>query len=350
MKKHLKEHCGHCHEVITAGQEPEEDLELVEGETELEALKHWDCPICGGALKKVGQRNGIVHLKCPHDSSEFSLDLTVDEDKHYLEVWNLMESYEEINGKIYWGKAGAGVIFRAGDTGRFLFALRSEDVEQPGTWGVWGGKVDPGENAEQAALREAEEEADAHNIIGLDHLYTFKDGSFRYDTFIADTPREFAPRLNWETDDYRWVSLDELGQLRPLHFGVKALLPSLKEKFAHLQEDKSSRYDQNYAYIYADDSPPEDYSPAEKRTERFDSGETCPWCDYEFKAGEDTKRCPDCKTILERKRKHKKSSRADRVAYYPWFMGGHDHYDHYDHDSYDGDFGGGDAGGDGGGE
>ena len=42
----------------------------------------------------------------------------------------------------FWGRAGAGVLFLARDTGRILIAHRSADVEQPDTWGTWGGAID----------------------------------------------------------------------------------------------------------------------------------------------------------------------------------------------------------------
>src|SRR3569833_3234259 len=51
----------------------------------------------------------------------------------------------------FWGAQGAGVVFIAGDARRFLLAHRSEDVEQPGTWGTWGGAIDAGEDPATAA-------------------------------------------------------------------------------------------------------------------------------------------------------------------------------------------------------
>ena len=45
------------------------------------------------------------------------------------------------------------------DTGRILLPHRSQAVEQPGTWGTWGGAIDGKEQPKTAALRELREEA-----------------------------------------------------------------------------------------------------------------------------------------------------------------------------------------------
>jgi len=125
----------------------------------------------------------------------------------------------------FWGNQGAGCIFMAKTTGRLLLPLRSDMVLQPGTWGVWGGAIDSGENPAEAVTREAAEEVGYRGIIEkLIPLYVYKDSKsgFRYHNFLAVVDDEFDPRLNWETDKYKWV---EYGQWpAPLHFGLKALI------------------------------------------------------------------------------------------------------------------------------
>lgn len=122
----------------------------------------------------------------------------------------------------FWGRKGAGAIIAARDTGRILLAHRSQGVEQPGTWGVWGGAIDPKENPETAARREVHEEAGAPDIEEMIPLHVFKRGDFQYHNFLAITPQEFKPKLNWETQGYRWIDYGEWP--RPLHFGLEELI------------------------------------------------------------------------------------------------------------------------------
>ena len=57
--------------------------------------------------------------------------------KNWLE--NDDEHAETLAKTGFWGKQGAGSLVVAKDTGRILLAHRSRAVEQPNTWGVWGG-------------------------------------------------------------------------------------------------------------------------------------------------------------------------------------------------------------------
>jgi len=134
--------------------------------------------------------------------------------------------YTDPSGK-YWGTRGAGVIFRAKDTGRYLLAHRSKYVNEPGTWGVWGGKIDNNsETPKQAAMREVREEAGFRDAkYSIKHLHQFKDGDFIFDTFLVEVDAEFEPKLDWETQDFGWF---EKSKFPPnLHFGLKPLLPKL---------------------------------------------------------------------------------------------------------------------------
>ena len=127
----------------------------------------------------------------------------------------------ELDRTGFWGKRGAGVLFKARSTGRILIAHRSEEVEQPGTWGTWGGAMDPNETEVEAAIREAEEEAGytpSHHDIALLHVFEHESG-FRYTNFLVRTPAEFDPIMNWETQGFAWVNYGEWPN--PLHFGLQ---------------------------------------------------------------------------------------------------------------------------------
>lgn len=123
----------------------------------------------------------------------------------------------------FWGKAAAGVIFKAADTGKLLLAHRSDQVQEPETWGTWGGALDKGEDPAAGAEREAREETHYTGELKLKHLWTYEDPSgFRYHNYLATVPEEFYPALSWESKGYRWV--DYGNWPRPLHFGLAALL------------------------------------------------------------------------------------------------------------------------------
>lgn len=145
------------------------------------------------------------------------------------DLFQIMESWDDdrrharaLDRTGYWGAQGAGCIFLARDSKRLLIAHRSRAVEQPGTWGTWGGAIDSGENPEEAVRREAIEEAGHEGHLTLVPLYVFRDKKFRYSNFLAIVDEEFQPQLNWETQGYEWCDFGHWPQ--PLHFGLKAML------------------------------------------------------------------------------------------------------------------------------
>lgn len=126
-----------------------------------------------------------------------------------------------------WGARGAGILVAACDTGRVLLLKRSDAVNEPGTWGTPGGKIDPGENARTAAARELEEEAGYGDvlIVSAEPIFVFKEPDFTFSTYMGRVAEEFDPWLNRESDDAKWCVPGRFP--RPLHFGVKALLDSV---------------------------------------------------------------------------------------------------------------------------
>lgn len=130
----------------------------------------------------------------------------------------------------FWGRAAAGALVVAENTGRFLIAHRAEGTLQPNTWGTWGGAIDAGETPEQTVIRELHEETeficDAGKILPL---YVFEhDTGFRYNNYLVIASEEFSPVLNWEMQEFGWFTYGQWPD--PLHFGLKRLLkdkPSL---------------------------------------------------------------------------------------------------------------------------
>jgi 8-oxo-dGTP pyrophosphatase MutT (NUDIX family) len=133
------------------------------------------------------------------------------------------EHRKELSRTGFWGKQAAGSIIYAASTGRFCLAHRSKLVQEPNTWGIWGGAIDEGEDPKQAALRELHEETGYAGGAELELLWIFEHNSgFRYYNFLATVEDEFTPRLDWETQGYRWVEWGDWPQ--PLHPGVATLL------------------------------------------------------------------------------------------------------------------------------
>ena len=132
--------------------------------------------------------------------------------------------YTNTRGGKFWGDAGAGILIISKDTKRILVAHRSEDVNEPDTWGVFGGAVNDPSNMKKAALRELEEETEYDGPIELIPAYIFKAKTFEYHNYIGIVPKEFIPELDWENQGYKWLTLDELMELEPKHFGLVKLL------------------------------------------------------------------------------------------------------------------------------
>lgn len=127
-----------------------------------------------------------------------------------------------------WGRAAAGALPVAQTTGRLLLTLRSDYVMEPNTWGLPGGKMEPGEDPEVAAVRELREELSYAGELLLVTSYVYKEPGFTFHNFIAVVPDEFVVKLNWENDDARWFALGSLP--KPLHFGAAKLLKAARSQ------------------------------------------------------------------------------------------------------------------------
>lgn len=119
--------------------------------------------------------------------------------------------------------SAAGVLFV--HEGKVLLILRSSDVVDPDCWCGAGGKIEPGETPEEAALREVSEEIGytEDDSLVLKPLYTYNSDNLVFHNFLGILPRErFRPTLNWESEGYGWFHLDKLPNR--LHYGFKAIL------------------------------------------------------------------------------------------------------------------------------
>jgi 8-oxo-dGTP diphosphatase len=109
-----------------------------------------------------------------------------------------------------------------------LLQHRAVWSHQGGTWGLPGGARDSHETVEEAAVREANEEAglEAESMTVRTSVVTSEvlgpDGpAWTYTTVIADAAELLATRPNRESAELRWVAVADVVDL-PLHPGFAA--------------------------------------------------------------------------------------------------------------------------------
>ena len=133
----------------------------------------------------------------------------------------------------------AGILFLCGDSA--LFLRRTAAGDQPDTWCIPGGKLEDGETAEDAAIRETMEEvgrevkaaelrpwtrtlmpAETPLESAVEELAGEAPDGVDFTTFICRVKEQFAVRLSEENDGYAWspVTAPPL----PLHPGVQVSL------------------------------------------------------------------------------------------------------------------------------
>jgi 8-oxo-dGTP pyrophosphatase MutT (NUDIX family) len=116
----------------------------------------------------------------------------------------------------------SGGLFLSKNTGRFLLLLRTQG-KTANTWGLVGGKKEPGDSTPVDILnREIAEEIGSYpkieKIVPLE-LFTSNDENFQYNTYVLIVNEEFIPTLNKEHASYAWCSFNAWP--KPLHQGVK---------------------------------------------------------------------------------------------------------------------------------
>jgi 8-oxo-dGTP diphosphatase len=134
-------------------------------------------------------------------------------------------------GAAYWGLHGAAGLLlrapRADGSPAVLLQHRAPWSHQGGTWALPGGARDSDESAEQAAMREAHEEAgllaehlQVRAAVVTAHVIG-RDSDWHYTTVIADAHQLLDTIPNRESSELRWVAEDEVADL-PLHPGFAA--------------------------------------------------------------------------------------------------------------------------------
>jgi ADP-ribose pyrophosphatase YjhB (NUDIX family) len=113
-----------------------------------------------------------------------------------------------------------GVWFYATDTQRYLYLMR-DDPKHPDTWGLPGGRMEPGETMIDSIKRECQEELGAMpeyiKLVPLEK-FTTADQHFAYHTFFCTVSKEFVPQLNHEHTGWAWLASGIWP--RPMHPGL----------------------------------------------------------------------------------------------------------------------------------
>ncbi len=136
------------------------------------------------------------------------------------------------NGAHFWGRHGAaGLLLRAprpDGSAAVLLQHRASWSHQGGTWGLPGGARDSHETAEQAAVREAHEEAGlpadqltVRTTVVTAEISGQSGARWTYTTVVADASELLDTVPNRESSELRWVAEDEVAEL-PLHPGFAA--------------------------------------------------------------------------------------------------------------------------------
>lgn len=123
-------------------------------------------------------------------------------------------------------KQGAGCLLFIPESKKFLLIQRSDFVPMPLTWCLPGGSVELNETTEQAAKRECFEETgyEISNPVHLIYTNEVHAPRFKFYTYASFVPKAFTPRLNWESTNHAWHTIDDLPT--PLHWGLSQLFNS----------------------------------------------------------------------------------------------------------------------------
>ncbi|MBU3066079.1 NUDIX hydrolase [Nocardia sp. NEAU-G5] len=147
------------------------------------------------------------------------------------------------DGTRQWGLFGAaGLLLRAprpGGGALVLMQHRAPWSHQGGTWALPGGARDSHETSEDAAVREAHEEAgiatELVRVRGSRVTATAPSG-WTYTTVVADISEPVPTTANIESAALAWVSEDEV-DARPLHPAFATAWPLLRTRSACVSLD-----------------------------------------------------------------------------------------------------------------
>ena len=162
----------------------------------------------------------------------------------YLSIINVqpkVHQIESLSNKFYHlaskhKRSAAGIAFICFKDKSIFLCLRSQHVTFSNNWGIPGGKIESGESAIDAAIREVNEElGSAPDVSGCEVIdaIIFDSPNLNYTTFIINiSPEEkekWKPKLNKEHTKCDWFPISKLPE--NLHPGVKQSLEVITKMF-----------------------------------------------------------------------------------------------------------------------
>ena len=120
-------------------------------------------------------------------------------------------------------RIAAGVLVKCTTTGKVLLLLRNDVADEPNTWALVSGGVDPGEDILEGLKREVNEEMQIDpNIITYKFVEEFKveEKNMNFYYYEGFTNSEFIPTLDHENLDWGWFDKEDLPT--PLYPDIKS--------------------------------------------------------------------------------------------------------------------------------
>ena len=149
----------------------------------------------------------------------------------------------------FWGSEAAGIMLVCPQDNTILLGHRSRRVREPGTAGIFGGKVDPWDSSPMdAAVRETEEETGGLPPGQFIGQFVFTAPNFKYTTYVYELSLSekmgWEPILNWENDNAIWYNLqnvkaDEIDT--PVHFGVMHIMNNHFNELLNMMSEERKR-------------------------------------------------------------------------------------------------------------
>lgn len=130
----------------------------------------------------------------------------------------------------------AGVMFVT-PNGQTLLLRRGQNGDHAGEWSLPGGKLEAGETAEEAALRETQEETGFVSQGAIGALLCLTDAPIggKFATYLVKIDEPFVPKLDDENVGHMWTNLNDMPD--GLHPGMQQMMagddfiPALAESF-----------------------------------------------------------------------------------------------------------------------